>query len=96
MVHILSNTNKMSFIFYLLSRILKTKSHIFSHLAIQLLHLYLELCLQVVDMFLILENFFPQLVPLIQQGLMLSPQFLVISFALACQVLFDLVCEVLV
>jgi hypothetical protein len=77
-------------------RVLKIISHILPDLAIEFLHLHLELCLQVIDMFLILEHLLPQLVSLVHHGLMLPSQFLVVSLALASEVLLDLVCEVLV
>ena len=48
-------------------------------------------------MLLVLEYFFPQLVPLIKQDLVLPLQFIVVSLAaLPTQVVLDLVCEVLV
>ena len=66
-------------------------------LAVEFLHLELELRLQVGDLLLVLEDLLPQLVSLIHQQPMLLPEYLVVTgFIPLRKILVDLVGEMLV
>ena len=73
------------------------KSHVLPDFAVELLHFDLELGLQTGNMFLVLENLLPQLVPLIHNRLVILLQLLVVPLVpLSTQILPDFVGEVFV
>ena len=74
-----------------------SESHVFADLTIKFFHFDLKLSLEIIDMFLIFEDLFAKLVSLIQQNLVFALQFLVVAIiAITSQVIFYLVCKVLI